>query len=67
MNITTGNYYSLEAAGAVLWKIVECRGSVAEMQAAILAEFEVDAGQARRDLEELLAELLQEGLIAPVA
>ncbi len=64
VQLDSGIYYGLEEVGAFVWSLlVEKPRSVAELQAAILEEFDVEPEQCLADLRALLAELAEEKLI----
>ena len=63
INLTTGVYYSMQAAGAELWSMIERGESVEAMLAGITSRYDVDAGTALADLNAVLEKLLAEGLV----
>jgi hypothetical protein len=63
LNLQSGKYYGLKAVGARIWELVQQPRTLAELQAAILQEYDVPEEQCARDLEALLGQLAQEGLI----
>jgi len=63
LNFKSGIYYGLDAAGARVWNLIQKPQSVAEVQEAILREFDVEPSQFESDLVALLEKLLAEGLI----
>jgi hypothetical protein len=64
-----GQYFVLNESGGVIWRLVRRQGgaTVAEMVAALDAEYEVPAGQARDDVVALLGRLRKAGLVSVAA
>jgi hypothetical protein len=56
-------YYGLGDVGARVWELVQTSRRVSELLDAIVAEYDVDAARAERDLLDLLAELAGRGLV----
>jgi hypothetical protein len=63
LGLADGVYYGLDPVGARVWGMLEQPRTVAELRDAVVAEWEVDAPTAERDLLELLAELAARGLV----
>lgn len=63
LNIKSGVYYGLDPVGARIWNLMKEPRAVAEIQNAIIDEYEVEPERAGRDLVILLEKLLAEGLI----
>ncbi len=63
LDLASGTYFGLNEVGSEIWKILGAGATVGETINQIVAQFEVDAGTARRDLEELLGELRSRGLV----
>ncbi len=63
LDLGSGNYFGLNAVGTAIWQALGEGATVAELEARVLAEFDVDRATARRELEDLLADLLARGLI----
>jgi Coenzyme PQQ synthesis protein D (PqqD) len=66
INLDTGNYYSLVDVGSFIWGLVEKGASASEVQNVVLENYEGDAHQIDRGVQELLAQLQEENLIVPV-
>jgi hypothetical protein len=65
LHLDTKFYYTLNATGVVVWKAladrsVESSGAIAER---LVAAFRVEREVAERDIEALIAELLEGGLV----
>lgn len=63
LSLADGVYYGLDPVGARVWGLMEQPRTVAELRDAVVAEWEVDAPTAERDLLELLADLAARGLV----
>ncbi|MEP7359502.1 MAG: PqqD family protein [Anaerolineales bacterium] len=63
LNLKTGIYFGLNDVGAWIWRLIQEPHSVADIRAAVLAEFEVDAETCQSDLQALLRDLEQNQLI----
>jgi hypothetical protein len=63
LNTKSGVYYGLDAVGARVWELAQSPQTIKSLQDALVAEFDVDADQCRRDLSELLENLRTEGLV----
>jgi coenzyme PQQ synthesis protein D (PqqD) len=63
LNLADGVYYGLDGVGARVWELLRQPRSVAELCDTLVAEYEVDAETARRDLLELLGELSARRLV----
>ncbi len=63
LSLADGVYYGLDPVGARVWQMMEEPRTVAELRDAVVAEWEVDAPTAERDLLDLLAELAARGLV----
>ena len=68
LDLASGRYFGLNAAGTRIWMLLESGSTVRDAAAALAAEFEADAEQIGRDVEDLVAELTARGLlVAPPA
>lgn len=63
LGLKDGVYYGLNPVGSFIWKLIQNPVSVKEIKEAILAEYEVDEETCENDLQELLGDLLDKGLI----
>jgi hypothetical protein len=55
--------YSLNGTASLIWKLLESPRTVAELAAAVAREYEVEAGQAERDVNEFVGEMKAVGLV----
>jgi PqqD family protein of HPr-rel-A system len=63
----SGEYFGLEGVGAHVWTLLEPSATLADLIAAITAEYEIDSETCEHDLRELLERLLDLGLVRVVA
>jgi len=66
INLDSGNYYSLVEVGAFIWDLVGNGASATEVQEVVLQNYQADAPDVDRGVQELLAQLQQENLIVPI-
>ena len=64
MNLMTGMYYSTDGVGALLWEWVERGHSVAEIVAGLVERYDSPAAAVQSDVERLLDQAVQEGLVS---
>jgi hypothetical protein len=67
LSLDDGVYYGLDGVGARVWELLTEPRSAAELRDAVVAEYEVEAETAWRDLERLVAELRTRGLVEVVS
>lgn len=65
INLATGVYYSMDAVGAAAWSLLEATGDVERTVDALVAAYDVDAGQCRSEVQRLVGEILAERLLLP--
>jgi len=63
LNLADQVYYGLDPVGARVWALLREPRSVAELRDTLVAEYEVDAATAERDLIALLTELTARRLV----
>lgn len=63
MHLDTGRYHSLQNVSAVAWKLVASPISVSDLADAVARRYGAPRERCRRDILELVAELLKRGLI----
>jgi hypothetical protein len=66
VNLDTGSYYDLNHVGACIWEQVERGQTPGEAAAQVVARFGAGADEARRAMDDLVSELVEEGLIAEI-
>lgn len=63
LNLADQVYYGLDPVGARVWSLLREPRTVAELRDTLVAEYEVDAATAERDLVSLLGELSSRRLV----
>jgi len=63
LNLASGQYYSLDNVGTRMWELLLKHGSVMPAVDELLAEYDVDEDQLRADLDRLLTQLADKGLL----
>lgn len=63
LDLRSGVYYGLNETGAFIWNRIKEPASVRAIRDAMAAEFEVDVVQCERDLQRILRELVDRGLV----
>ena len=64
LDLASGKYFGLNAVGGRFWQLLESGLDSDQARDALLAEFEVDAGQLDRDLTALIGDLRESGLVS---
>ena len=63
LNLSTGIYFGLDTVGTRMWQLISEYGSTEKAREALLAEYEVEEGQLRQDLDLLIQQLIDKGLL----
>jgi uncharacterized membrane protein YheB (UPF0754 family) len=63
LNLATSRYFGLNSVGTRLWQLIAEHGSEEKVIQAFLAEYEVEEKQLRQDLDDLIQQLRQKGLV----
>lgn len=63
INLTTGNYYSLNESGAAAWNAIEAGATVGDLVELLAARYEGDRAEIQSAVERLIDELAREELI----
>ena len=63
VNLDTGMYFGLDEVGTVIWNHIQEGVTVEEIPAKLTETFEVEEDVARTDLEALIGELRENGLV----
>ncbi|HVC83358.1 MAG TPA: PqqD family protein [Chloroflexota bacterium] len=63
LNPRNGEYYTLDEVGGQIWDLCDGAHTVAEMVAAISAEFDAPITEIETDVHELLSDLASEQLV----
>jgi hypothetical protein len=65
INLASGNYYSMDKAGGLIWEMIQAGHSLEQTVTALVACYEVAREQAEDDVLRVAAELVQENLVIP--
>ena len=65
LNLESGTYFELDDVGVTIWQSLAAGQRVADIRAAVLADFDVEKEILDRDLAEFLQTLEGRGLIGP--
>jgi hypothetical protein len=63
LHLETETYFGLNAIGTRMWTVLTQADSIDQAVAILLAEYEVEPEVLRRDLDTLIAQLLQHRLL----
>jgi hypothetical protein len=64
LNFDTESYFGLDEVGARIWAVLSAAATLDAGIQALLAEFEVDEATLRGDVEVLVTQLIDGGLVA---
>lgn len=63
LNLATGTYFGLDEVGTRIWHVLAEHGSKDKVIEVLLGEYEVEEGQLRHDVDELVQQLSDKGLV----
>jgi hypothetical protein len=63
LNLASGQYYTLDAVGATIWRFVHEPRTIADIETRVLSEYDVDSDRCAGDVAMLIDALLAEGLV----
>jgi hypothetical protein len=63
LNVGSGVYFGLDEVGTRMWQLMSEHGSTEKVIEVMLTEYEVDEEQLRGDLEKLIQQLSEKGLV----
>jgi len=63
VNLHNKFFYNLDPVGTFIWDRCDGRHSLAQIAEALVKEYEVEPEVARRDCEQFIQELVQEGIL----
>ena len=66
LNLETEFYYSLDEVGARMWSVLASTGSLDAVESAVVEEYDAPAERVRQDLDKLVSDLVQHGLLEQV-
>src|SRR5438445_3889332 len=58
LHLDSGHYFGLDEVGNRVWQLIAAKGDLADVEAALFDEFDVDAATLSSDLERLVDELV---------
>lgn len=63
LDLASASYFGLDGVGVRFWKLLQEDGSVRRAYDVLLAEYEVEPSLLEKDLEALVAQLAEAGLV----
>ena len=63
LNVASGVYFGLDTIGTRMWQLMSEHGSTDKVVETLLEEYEVEETQLRRDLDKLIEQLSEKGLV----
>lgn len=63
MDLSSEQYFGLDAVGTRVWNLLDQGIAPADLLSILLREYEVEQQQLESDIEELLGQLLEAGLV----
>jgi Coenzyme PQQ synthesis protein D (PqqD) len=67
LNVDTGVYFGLEGAGGQMWRELVEHRSLEKAFEALKKQFDVKPDELKRDLEDMVRQLAEKGLVSLVA
>lgn len=64
LDLESENYFGLDAVGTRIWQLIKEQGNLKTIFHTLLDEYEVEESQLRTDLEALINEACERGLIS---
>ena len=66
LDAKAGRYYELDSVGSRIWTLLEDKPTMAQLRAALAAEFDVSSETCLEDISHFMNELAKRGLVAEV-
>jgi hypothetical protein len=63
LDLASGTYFGLDEVGTRIWQLLGEHGAAEPVVAALLDEYDVDEARVRADLDRLVRELQEKGLV----
>ena len=63
LNLASGVYFGLDTVGTRMWQLMSEHGSTDKVVETLLDEYEVEEGQLRSDMDNLIQQLSEKGLV----
>lgn len=67
LDLASGSYFGLDPVGARIWQLIGEGGTLAEICATMLDEYEVERERLEADVLRLATELAERGLVVPAS
>ena len=64
LNLHNNRYYGLNEVGARMWQLLQEHGALDAVVTQMVAEYEVDEATLRQDLQTLIAQLVEQEMLA---
>jgi len=63
LDLNSENYFGLDEVGTRIWQLLQEYGDLQKVYDTVIKEYDVDEEQLTKDLDELMAKLVEVGLI----
>jgi hypothetical protein len=63
LNLKSERYFGLDEVGTRMWQVLAESRTIEEARTRLLDEYDVERGQLQRDLDELIEQLVGQGLV----
>lgn len=63
LHLSSGVYFGLDSVGTRMWQLLSEHDSIDKVVEAFLAEYEVEEEKVRNDLDRLVQQLVEKGLL----
>lgn len=63
LHLKSGTYFTLNATGTTVWKLIQQPTRVSEVHRSLLERYEIDPETCAADLQALIGDLLEHGLV----
>ena len=63
LNLASGVYFGLDSVGTRMWQLISEHGSMDKVVEVLLDEYEVEETKLRSDLDQLIRQLSEKGLV----
>ena len=63
LDLQSESYFGLDEVGTRIWQLLQENGDIESVFQTILSEYDVDAAQLQKDLDDLVEKLVEAGLV----
>ncbi len=63
LNVNSGRYFGLDEVGTRMWAVLTSSESIEQACETLLAEYDVEGEKLRQDVTDLIAKLVEHGLV----